>query len=1264
MTIDFTRNTNSAGKPGVQFECQEVLSVQEVPDSLQALAAFSGSASQAVMLAALVGENGVCFFSTPSTLNIKFGSRAVLPVGMALSFVPGSIRGSEAFSRPVDDIAFVTAPETPISPVISLNYPQLLGACDELVLDASQTSGAAGRELAFSWEVKSYTLPSQSAFSGVQELQSILASASASNNFTVAVPAGTLAPGTSVTLDVSATNFLSQSSALSAQGIQATIVSSPGNLPSLSIAGGAFKTVTRSEELVLEVAGSMRGCDPAAVVQLDYSIEAVSGPSDVSTFIQRQRSNKIALPPGVMLVGQGPYVFSASASVVGDAAAVKTANITVNVQRQNVEPIIVGGDRTIGLQAGALELSAALSKDPNNDDLGQGLKQSVVQTFAWTCTVADSGDSCTSALLGSADSATVSIPVSLLTPFARKDLVFSVVFTSDGISASTKTTVQVAEGALPDLSVPPPPNAEATLSDAGIVFKVDPLKSLRLLSQSSDAGLSYSWQEADGKVSGAAFSTPTSQAAVALRPRSLVPGVTYTFRVSAHHPSNPALVASAVLRVLANAAPFGGTVQASPASGTAVSDRTTVTAPSWEDDAGDGPLVYQFFIDVAGADPTPDQLAGAAFGTPVSSVSETNQASFTFPASTSASNLVTVLVRVMDRLGSSSAAFTKLTSRPALSTGSSAAAVVSFVNSASSVAAQAVAAGEAPQALAVLSSLGGLLNANSAQAGSDAGSDAQASRSSRQAARQALLGSASSVLSGGQLDDSAQGALVDSMNALTAAPQEVSDVMVQTSVSMLRTLTGTSASRARALQSTTAGLNQGLSGKAKVLVNLLNAQDELAAREGGSTARALRAQASMPARVARALSAACGRDGSSTKLARDVQDVMASLHSQALAGSLAGEEPVMVAAGDFASCDAGHTLAMLSANVACSGATGEIDLIGASPQGVDIVQQLGCGSAGHLSGVTAASVLPRVQSRAFTQACAGDALGIQVLYMKKPGFCALVPTLPVVLGGVNSSVSDTTPSFVTPAVEVALSAGPSHALLSSSLAHNLTIPISHDAGLGSRQYMDVDFLSNRDAVDTFNVTCPTHSNSSSTNVSVCSGRQEVPCPPSHAGGRWTGQCEVSAFTAQCLEAVPATGLWTSDTCSVASISSSTVTCTCSRQGQFAASFKTVDTPATAVFTPGRGDEGTSEDGDTGAEEEKGASLGSGAALLGLVFLCIVALFIWRRHRARSNIQRLEQANNSDADGLHSIVATGPAEVRNGESFAGANPMGPRPRTTV
>ena len=134
-------------------------------------------------------------------------------------------------------------------PDIALNAPEAVGVCDQLVLDASATSGSGGRQMTFSYNA-----------TGLPNVTKVFEEVNAENGgygrHTVVVPAAAMPQGARMKISLTVTNFLGESST---KVIEVKKLGYPA--PSVSIQGTNPRETTYSDELVLRADATLPAMD-------------------------------------------------------------------------------------------------------------------------------------------------------------------------------------------------------------------------------------------------------------------------------------------------------------------------------------------------------------------------------------------------------------------------------------------------------------------------------------------------------------------------------------------------------------------------------------------------------------------------------------------------------------------------------------------------------------------------------------------------------------------------------------------------------------------------------------------------------------------------------------------------------------------------------------------------------------------------------------------------------------------------------------------
>eukprot|EP00854_Cymbomonas_tetramitiformis_P001347 gene1347-1948_t len=285
------------------------------------------------------------------------------------------------------------------------------------------------------------------------------------------------------------------------------------------------------------------------------------------------------------------YQLLLTASLTANAAVTTQAKINFEVNLQELEVFIAGGDVLMG-DTFPLRLDAERSEDPNSED--------AVIDVSWQCTREDGllcmdnnglllempivGPSVNVTLMGSGEGIVYLWECSMT----------SIVPDVYTLTGTDTTKVTVKSGDLPSVYIYPPeslkPNANDKLTISAKVTSTEP-ESVKL-----------NW-EATCVTTGEAInlsevaSTQISQTALVIPEGTLTAGNTYQFKLNTLDSNGEAY---GTLELATNTAPCCGLVIATPAEGVALETTFMLTAPNWSDD--DEPLQYQFLYQVVGSD--------------------------------------------------------------------------------------------------------------------------------------------------------------------------------------------------------------------------------------------------------------------------------------------------------------------------------------------------------------------------------------------------------------------------------------------------------------------------------------------------------------------------------------------------------------------------------------------------------------------------------------------------------------------------------------
>ena len=284
----------------------------------------------------------VSIASSPLANEIETGPR--LGVGNIVTLVGGRIKAfcagsaTSCLSNPlaISGRTRTLAPVNPLAPTVILTTPNVLGACSDLSVDATESYGSGGRLYAsVDWNVSAISNDPSPVGVNTFALQRYLTAQSALYQVRrpITVPRSTLAEGIyKITLHL--TNFLGLSS------FKTVLISVTGerDLPILTILGASYRSQLASSPLAILSTAVLSSCSSSTsaikfkwtVSEADRIIPINSASRDPSRFL---------LAP-YTLQADSTYTVTVSATV-GTSSAV--SSVTVYVNHGPVTAAIVGG---------------------------------------------------------------------------------------------------------------------------------------------------------------------------------------------------------------------------------------------------------------------------------------------------------------------------------------------------------------------------------------------------------------------------------------------------------------------------------------------------------------------------------------------------------------------------------------------------------------------------------------------------------------------------------------------------------------------------------------------------------------------------------------------------------------------------------------------------------------------------------------------------------------------------------------------------------
>ena len=475
----------------------------------------------------------------------------------------------------------VIAPSNPIVPVIQLTTSQTIGACDDIVIDATSTTGNGGRAWrSLVWSV-SGTGPAITA-ANASQIAAYLQATYVTTARLVTIPKERLSFGTYV-IGLSVSNFLGES------GYQqvSVVVSDALVVPRLSISGSSTINMLRSQALNVFAQASFPSC-ATSTPSLTYAWSLFAGATVQYNIISFAKDPRFYRLSGYQLSASTSYLLRVSVSTAGSIGSLATTQVVINVGVAGVSAVISGGAvQTFGAGS-TVSLDASSSTNLDYSD--------TVLSYNWACVqlFPNFGDQCRNFVPTTASKYSVASS-NITEDVAETQLKFTVfVSTADGLSSSVSVSVNVLKTLIPSVSV---------VTSNSVVNSADTVILSGSILSTQDVSVNASWTVLDSlpnarTLSAVSLTAPTrllgrgtSGLDLAIKPLSLASGLTYRFQLSAGYVGSSAR-SYAQVSVIINSPPVGGDLVVTPQSGTSLNTTFLLFTSHWVDDASDYPFTY------------------------------------------------------------------------------------------------------------------------------------------------------------------------------------------------------------------------------------------------------------------------------------------------------------------------------------------------------------------------------------------------------------------------------------------------------------------------------------------------------------------------------------------------------------------------------------------------------------------------------------------------------------------------------------------------
>jgi len=599
IAVRFDSNTNKGGVSSTTFACSALL---DFACAASSRCTWASSRTIQAFVSTTVGCAGV-------SSAVKLAASASIK---AQCQATSECDTSAWASADTTTVVIVVAPDFAVSPTVVIKAPTTIGGCSPLTLDLTGSFGNGGRP----WLSRAITVDT-SATTNVTDLLGFLATTYTLSSPTP-IPAALLSKGNTYSFVVKLCNFLGQCSEASRK-----VVVQRGAVPTVSLDGGATRTIQRSSALSISSDAFYTDCNNAMTrAGLSYLwTVSQAGVEIVGLQSQSKDPSKLAIAANTLVPGT---MYDVRLQVTKlDSLLSNSASAQVFVQPGAVRAVVAQGTSRSVRAGESLSIDASASFD--EDQVGVAGAAAGL-SYVWSCVQLSPvlRDNCDSILSGFLYDSSGGV----LTAQAKSDAVNAVVqFTlvvqeaSKSRSAQSVITVNIVPSLAPVVSL------TANVAVSG-VFNSN--QELRLtgtvgLAAALNGTVTWSVDDSSGFSLSAAAKSPLAVVVSAVSTTQLrtvymvlsansLPGrSTLTFALTAR---TAGVTQSSVAKVVVtvNAAPIVGAFAVTPLSGTEITDPFTFAASEWFDD--NLPLQYQFAqVSASGVDVTLRSKKESAFGT-------------------------------------------------------------------------------------------------------------------------------------------------------------------------------------------------------------------------------------------------------------------------------------------------------------------------------------------------------------------------------------------------------------------------------------------------------------------------------------------------------------------------------------------------------------------------------------------------------------------------------------------------------------------------
>jgi hypothetical protein len=508
----------------------------------------------------------------------------------------------------------VSAPASAIQPTVVLSSAKTIGSCDDILLDATASTGHGGRP----WTSVLWTVTDRSTPFNATLTDPIALYLNENNTDTPAVtptPYGTekrvtvlnelLVPGLKYAFSVELTNFLGESGIAEVE----ITVDIYANTPALSISQASPVLKYRYEEISLRAVAKISTCAGEVAKQgLTYTWKIYLGSAYLTEVINESRDPRVWKISPFTLESNTEYTVQVTAvgySADGVQPPISTAYVLLQVGQSGLYAALEGGASQTVSRSATIVLDGSGSYD-----LDASADSPSVLFYRFTCIMysPDYGDECEGFAGGGWQQADPYLTIASYSMLSGRTYEITMTVTNDpdmSVTASTASATKLIEIINIDVptvelgSVATKYNVQDKVTINGIVTAVDDPVIAKWYSASylgvDENGVDIAIEDISLTPQSYDLVDGTSIVQLSLRKGILLEGLSYTFELRARYStvlSNEKAIAS--VTIVMNEAPTGGSLAVSPTTGDALNTTFFFQTSGWTDDPDDYPLSYVF----------------------------------------------------------------------------------------------------------------------------------------------------------------------------------------------------------------------------------------------------------------------------------------------------------------------------------------------------------------------------------------------------------------------------------------------------------------------------------------------------------------------------------------------------------------------------------------------------------------------------------------------------------------------------------------------